>query len=124
MNHLNSIILEGTVSNGSMYLESEKQMSFTIEVHRTSKDANGNIENIICFFEIESCGRLAEICKTNCRKGRGVRIVGRLKQCRWTDKDGKSQSKVVVFAEHIEFKPMFKSDMSDAEIVEETLERR
>ena len=43
----------------------------------------------------------------NGAKGRGVRVVGRLKQDRWVGKDGKNYSKVKVVAEHIEFKPKF-----------------
>ena len=33
-----------------------------------------------------------------------VRIVGRLKQNKWTDKDGVSHSEVQIMAEHIEIK--------------------
>jgi single-strand DNA-binding protein len=43
-------------------------------------------------------------------KGRGVRVVGRLKQERWQDGDGKAQSKIIIVAEHIEFRPEFKSE--------------
>jgi len=32
--------------------------------------------------------------------------VGRLKQDRWTDTEGKTRSKVKIVAEHVEFKPM------------------
>ena len=41
----------------------------------------------------------------NTIKRRGVRVVGRLKQNRWKDNDGKNQSKIIVVAEHCEYKP-------------------
>jgi len=34
-----------------------------------------------------------------------VRVVGRLKQDRWEDPEGKTRSKVHIVAEHVEFKP-------------------
>ena len=49
--------------------------------------------------------RLAEVCKEYLAKGRGVRVVGRLKQDRWEDPEGKTRSKVHIVAEHVEFKP-------------------
>jgi single-strand DNA-binding protein len=33
--------------------------------------------------------------------------VGRLKQSRWVDPDGKPQARVSIVAEHIEFRPEF-----------------
>ena len=37
-------------------------------------------------------------------------MVGRLKQDRWTDPDGKPHSRVEIVAEHVEFKPQKKAD--------------
>lgn len=64
------------------------------------------------FFEIEAYGKVAEYCEKYTTKGRGVRVVGRLKQNRWKDSDGKNVSKVFVVAEHLEYKPIFKKDDS------------
>ncbi|RKX84665.1 MAG: single-stranded DNA-binding protein, partial [Spirochaetes bacterium] len=41
------------------------------------------------------------------KKGRGVRVVGRIKQDRWKDQDDKSREKFKIVAEHVEFKPLF-----------------
>lgn len=41
---------------------------------------------------------------------RGVRVVGRLKQDRWTSPEGQTRSKVSIVAEHVEFKPQFNKD--------------
>jgi single-strand DNA-binding protein len=55
-------------------------------------------------------GKLAEQVNNLGHKGRVVRVVGRLKQERWQDRDGKAQSKVVIVAEHTEFRPDFKKE--------------
>ena len=50
------------------------------------------------------------MCVKWCPKGRGIRVVGRLKQNRWKDDAGKSHSRVKIIAEHIEFKPFLKKN--------------
>jgi len=62
----------------------------------------------VSFFEVSTWTRLAEVCGEYLKKGRGVRVVGRLKQDRWTDADGKPHSRIFIVAEHVEFKPQFK----------------
>jgi single-strand DNA-binding protein len=54
------------------------------------------------------------VCGEYLKKGRGVRVVGRLKQDRWTDPDGKPHSRVEIIAEHVEFKPQKKTDADPA----------
>jgi len=53
---------------------------------------------------VETWGRLAERCGEELTKGGGVRVVGRLVQDRWKDKDGRSRSRVKIVAEHVEFR--------------------
>ncbi len=36
--------------------------------------------------------------------------MGRLKQDKWTDADGKPHSRIFIVAEHVEFKPQIKKD--------------
>jgi single-strand DNA-binding protein len=42
-----------------------------------------------------------------------VRVVGRLKQDKWTDPDGKPHSRIFIVAEHVEFKPQIKKQDGD-----------
>ncbi len=42
-----------------------------------------------------------------------MRVVGRLKQDRWEDAEGKTRSKVHIIAEHVEFKPKLKGKQDD-----------
>jgi single-strand DNA-binding protein len=63
------------------------------------------LEEEVSYFDVTVWNRLAEVCKEYLAKGRGVRVVGRLKQDRWEDPEGKTRSKVHIVAEHVEFKP-------------------
>jgi single-strand DNA-binding protein len=42
-----------------------------------------------------------------------MHVVGRLKQDRWTDPDGKPHSRIFIAAEHLEFKPQLKKQDGD-----------
>ena len=67
----------------------------------------------VSFFDIEVWNKTAELCLKTLSKGRGVRVVGRLKQERWADKEGKNHSKVKVVGETVEFKPKFDKKPGD-----------
>jgi single-strand DNA-binding protein len=54
---------------------------------------------------VETWAKLAESCAALGHKGRGVRVVGRLKQDRWEDAAGKARSRIYIVAEHVEFRP-------------------
>lgn len=127
MNHLNSIILEGNVVKQAEMSEPAsgfKVCKFPLAVNRFGKNANGESYEEVSFFDIEAYGKMAEICEKNSLKGRGVRVVGRLKQNRWKDGDGKNVSRVLVVAEHVEYKPKFNKneDANSAEPIEELAE--
>jgi single-strand DNA-binding protein len=65
------------------------------------------MEKEVSYLNVEAWAKLAENVKNLGRKGRGVRVVGRIKQERWNGADGKTQSRVVIVAEHVEFRPEF-----------------
>jgi single-strand DNA-binding protein len=107
MNSLNSILLEGnlvrdpeqkTLPSGSAVCD------FTVASDRFFKQ-NDALEKEVSYFDVEAWSRLGAACSENLKKGRGVRVVGRLKQDRWTDPEGRPRSKVKIVAEHVEFKP-------------------
>lgn len=116
MNNLNSIIIEGnlvrdpllkTIPNGNYVC------SFAVASNRYYKQ-NEQTEKEVSFFEVEAWSKLAQTCGEILKKGRGVRVVGRLKQDRWEDTAGKTQTRIKIVAEHVEFKPVFKRDEDDA----------
>ncbi len=53
------------------------------------------------FFDVKAYGRLAEGLSTRISKGYTVVVEGRLVQDRWTDREGKPQSKVRILAESV-----------------------
>lgn len=111
MNNLNSILLEGNLVRDPELKQTPTGTSvgnFSIAVNRTYK-RNDEVVDEVSFFPIETWGKLAETCNEYLSKGRGVRVVGRLKQDRWTDEEGKPQIRVKVVAEHVEFKPQQKA---------------
>ena len=108
MNQLNSLILEGHLVRDSVPSEPSpgfKKCSFTMGVNRYYKNKNNQDVNEVSYFDVEAYGTMAEYCAEKAKKGRGVRVVGRLKQDTWKDNDGKTASRVYVVAEHIEYKP-------------------
>lgn len=57
------------------------------------------------FFSVYTYGKMAEVLeKTLKNSSRDIRIVGRIKQNRFKDTEGKSHSELVIIAEHIEIK--------------------
>jgi len=109
MNNLNSVLLEGNLvrdpekvlvgSNGNV------MGKFSLAVNRYFKKANAESVEEVMYIGVQVWGGLAEGCLNYLKKGRGVRVVGRLRQERWEDKDGGSREKIIVVAEHVEFKP-------------------
>lgn len=108
MNQLNSLIIEGNVVRQAELYEPTtgfKVCKFPVAVDRWYKNRNGEGVTEVSFFDVETYGKMAEICSKQSQKGRGIRVVGRLKQDRWKDAEGKNLSRIYVVAEHVEFKP-------------------
>ncbi|GHV92331.1 hypothetical protein AGMMS50268_28340 [Spirochaetia bacterium] len=112
MNNLNSILIEGNLVRDPLFRSTAKGTplcTFSLASNRFYRqDSNSGLEKEVSFFEVETWAKLAENCYNLGRKGRGVRVVGRLKQDRWSGSDGKSRSRVTIVAEHVEFRPEFK----------------
>ena len=123
MNNLNSILIEGNMVRDPLLRTTQKGTSvcnFTIASNRFYRQDSSNLEKEVGFFDVEAWGKLAESCVSYGRKGRGVRVVGRLKQDRWTGNDGKNHTRVAIVAEHVEYRQDFKKTKgSDAEAVAE-----
>ena len=113
MNQLNSLILEGNLVKDAVLTEPApgfKKCVFTMGVNRFYKNRNNESVNEASFFDVEAYNQVAEWCGKKATKGRGVRVVGRLKQDTWKDESGKSASRIYVVAEHIEYKPAKKTE--------------
>ena len=107
MNNLNSILLEGNLARDPALSYSPTGTpvcTLVVASNRTYKVAGERTEEV-SFIETTTWGKLATVCDEHLKKGRGLRVVGRLKQERWEDPDGNPQAKVVIVAEHVEFQP-------------------
>jgi single-strand DNA-binding protein len=112
MNSLNSVLIEGNLVRDPLFRSTPKGTpvcTFSLASNRFYKQDMG-YEKEVGFFEIETWSRLAENVNNLGHKGRGVRVVGRLKQERWNGSDGKPRSKILIVAEHVEFRPEFKKE--------------
>jgi len=120
MNNLNSILIEGNLTRDPILSETPKGTSvcnFSLASNRFFKQEE-ELQKEVSFFDVESWARLAENCGEHLLKGRGVRVVGRLKQDRWQDKEGNPRSKIKIVAEHVEFKPQFKKPDESEDLIE------
>jgi len=112
MNDLNSILIEGNLVREPQYRTTPKGTplcTFPIATNRFYKQ-DGDTEKEVSFFNVEAWAKQADVCNNHGKKGRGVRIVGRLKQDRWNDNEGKTRSKIVIIVEHVEFRPEFRKN--------------
>ena len=101
MNMLNSLILEGVVKGEPHLVETSDVLNFTIEVTRYYRDRAGEDVTETSQFKVVAFGRMCDI---PVKEGSGVRVVGRLKENKWTDSEGVTHSEVQVVAEHIEIR--------------------
>lgn len=124
MNSMNTIMLEGNLTRDPELRETPKGTpvcSFSVASNRFYRYEE-ELQKEVSFFDIETWARSAERCGEELSKGRGVRVVGRLKQDRWTDGEGKKHSRVKIVADHVDFKPVFTKQAEEDEAKEEEKE--
>jgi single-strand DNA-binding protein len=135
MNHLNSVLIEGIVvqkplvtqspageSVGVFSLASNRYYSRHAVFEGFSPEAETRCDLDIAEAEaaghepegytkevshvsVEAWGKLSESCE-KAAEGQGVRVLGRLRQKRWTDMAGERKECLVILAEHIELRPL------------------
>ena len=106
MNNLNSVILEGNLTRDPEYRKLPNGVALcrlSVASNRYYK-SDGERKEEVGYFDVEVWSRLAETCNEYLIKGQGVRVVGRLRQDRWTSEDGKNRSKIRIVGEHVEFR--------------------
>jgi single-strand DNA-binding protein len=69
----------------------------SIAVNRKYKE-----QEEVSYFDIQTWSKQAEICCQYLTKGSKIAVDGRLKQERW-EKDGKTNSKIIIVAEQVQF---------------------
>ena len=120
MNNLNSVLLEGNLVRDPLIRSTPKGTAvcnFTIASNRFFRQDSG-FEKETGYFDVETWSKLAEVCYAKGQKGIGARIVGRLKQDRWESSEGGTRSRIVIVAEHVEFRRQSKTEGSPEEEAE------
>lgn len=115
MNNLNSIIIEGNLTRDPEYHATPRGTpvcTFSVATNRFYKQDNEQ-QKEVSFFNVETWAKVADSCNQYLNKGRGVRVIGRLKQDRWVGQDGKNRDRIKIVAEHVEFKPVFSRSGTD-----------
>lgn len=116
MNMLNSIILEGDITKAGeivQFTDGQHQLEVTIAVKRQFSKRDGSLVDETSEFDVIAYGSIADFLAKKGSIGQGIRVVGRLKQSKWTDNEGKECSKVIIVAEHIEYRPLKKKKAKD-----------
>ena len=110
MNSLNSVLMEGNLTKDpemKIIPGGSSVCNMSIAVNSYYKKEGETVKET-SFFDIQAWNGLGTNCAEYLKKGRGVRVVGKMKQDRWIDKDnGDKKFKVYIVAEHIDFKPAF-----------------
>ena len=104
---INKVILSGNVvrdSDARTVGNGAKLCKFSIAVNKKYRLQDGSFHEETSFIDVDSWGYLAEKCEKGCKKGKGVTVVGRIKQDRWLDEKGGNHSKLKIVAETIEFR--------------------
>jgi len=78
--------------------------SFGLAVNRRYRQGDEQKEEV-CFVDISTFGRQAELAGEYLSKGRMVLIEGRLQFRTWEDQNGQRRSKLDVVAERVNFMP-------------------
>ena len=111
----NTVIIEGNLTRDPELKETPKGTqvcNFCVASNRFyTVDDESRKE--VSFFDVEAWSALAETCEKNLSKGKGVKVIGKLRQDRWTDGEGAAHSRIKIVADYIDFKPVFSKKKDD-----------
>ena len=103
----NKVILMGNLTRDPelKYLPSGTAVATAgLAVNRTYTDRqSGEKKEEVCFVDLETFGRTAEIINEYFQKGRPILVEGRLRFQSWETDDGQRRSKHSVFIDRFEF---------------------
>ena len=106
MPNFNSVVLVGHLTRDPELKYSPDGTAiaeFGIAVNQKWKKSD-ELKERVDFFDVTTFARVAEVSAEHLKKGRGVLILGQLRQDRWEDKEsGKNRSKVSVIARQVQF---------------------
>ncbi len=118
MNNLNTVLVEGLLTRDPERMGPEGSSMCKIGIANNRYYYSEKAQDWIpdtSFFTIQVYGAVAESCMRRLKKGRGIRVVGRLKQ--YISKYSNSE-KVFIQAEHIEVQPRRVTEKQDIPTME------
>ena len=80
-------------------------LSLSLAVNDTKKNAQGEWEDVVDFFDCKVFGKRAESLAQYIPKGSKLTINGRLHQDRWQAQDGTNRSSVSIIVQDLELPP-------------------
>ena len=113
MNNLNTVLMEGTLTRDPQREDTTAEFSMCKLSMANNRYFYGKDRKWVkdsSYFYVYVYGPVAEACLKYLKKGRGIRVVGRLKQHSWKGSDGYWRERIYLIAEHIEFQPDRKAD--------------
>jgi single-strand DNA-binding protein len=102
MANLNQIYLLGNLTRDPELRYTNEGMAITemgMAVNKRWKDANGDENNVVDFFNITAWNHLAENCAGSLKKGDRIMVGGHLNLRSWENKDGKKYNIVNITAD-------------------------
>lgn len=106
MASFNRVILAGNLTRDPQlsYLPSNTAVcEFGMAINRRSRDKDGNQRDEVCYVDVTSFGRQAEVVNQYMSKGKPFLIEGRLRYREWTNKEGQKRTKLEVVLESFSF---------------------
>ena len=126
MNHLNCILIEGKVCFEPKAVHTSSKTSAELVIIRLASNRfYTNFENQktqdTLFIDVEAWGKLGKKALEYIQKGMTIRVVGRIRMSEWKTQDDKTREKILIVAEHIEFKRLTKVNSKENTLVEEEI---
>ena len=106
MSDTNIVCIKGRLTKSAelKYTQNQKPfVSFSIAVNESIKDgATGEWSSRANYFDVTAWGKYGEAVAKYMTKGREILIAGHLRQDRWTNQEGKTQTRVGIIADNFE----------------------
>lgn len=95
--------IEGNVTHSPEYRKTKTGKSlctFSLAVNHYSNEQE---KPKVSYIDVETWEKVADLCSSKVSKGRRLLIIGRLRQDRWEDKDGKIRSRIKIVGNEVRF---------------------
>lgn len=99
-NNFNLVAIQGNLTRDP---ERRGNNDFTVATFSVAVNEKTKKGDYVSFIDVDVFGKLAEICLQYLKKGSSVIVSGKIKQNRFTDKNGQNRSNVHVIGQEVNF---------------------